>query len=83
MSRFAGLCAALSLVASGLWAQAIAPPPLVWLYPLALDSKEQPVTDLTAADFKIADQGKAQTILLFRRPGAKTSAARHSSASLS
>lgn len=75
MSRFAGLCAALSLVASGLWAQAIAPPPLVWLYPLALDSKEQPVTDLTAADFKIADQGKAQTILLFRRPGAKTSAA--------
>lgn len=64
----------LSLVwaASGLWAQAIAPPPLVHLYPIVLDSSNQPVTDLTAADFKIADQGKSQTILLFHRPAAQT-----------
>ena len=39
-----------------------------------LDSKGQPVTDLTAGDFKVADQGKSQTILLFRSPVAKNSA---------
>jgi len=32
------------------------------------------VTDLTAGDFKVADQGKSQTILLFRSPVAKNSA---------
>jgi hypothetical protein len=65
---------ALALAAAGLWAQATAPPPLVHLHPLVLDSKGQPVTDLTASDFKVADQGKTQTIFLFRRPVAKSSA---------
>jgi hypothetical protein len=32
------------------------------------------VTDLTAGDFKVADQGKSQTLLLFRSPVAKNSA---------
>jgi VWFA-related protein len=74
MPRFRGLCA-FSLAVSGLLAQATAPPPLVHLYPLVLDSKEQPVTDLNAGDFKVADQGKSQTIFLFRPPAARASAA--------
>jgi VWFA-related protein len=63
------------LAACRLWAQAAAPPPLVHLYPAALDSSGQPATGLTAEDFKIADNGKAQTILFFRRPSAKAPAA--------
>lgn len=73
MPRIGCFCAAL-LVLSGLLGQ-VSPPPLVHLYPVALDSKGRPVTDLTAADFKIADQGKSQTIFLFRRPAANESAA--------
>jgi VWFA-related protein len=71
MQCFARLCAAVSLTAYVLWAQAAEPPPLVHLHPLVLDSKGQAVTDLTAGDFKIADQGKSQAVLLFRRPAAK------------
>ena len=62
---------ALSMAACGLWAQGGPPPPLVHLYPAALDSSGQPATGLTAEDFRIADQGKSETIVFFRRPAAK------------
>src|SRR5580658_6355074 len=58
----------LALAASGLLAQAPAPGPLVRLYPVALDANGQPVTDLTADDFKIVDQTKAETIFAFHKP---------------
>src|ERR1035441_3997015 len=58
----------LALAASGLLAQARTPGPLVRLYPVALDANGKPVTDLTADDFKIVDQTKAQTILAFHEP---------------
>lgn len=58
----------LALAASALLAQNPAPGPLVRLYPVALDTNGQTVTDLTADDFKIADQSKAQTILFFHKP---------------
>ena len=45
-----------------------APPPLVQLRPIVLDSQGQPLDDLTANDFKITDQGRPQTIYFFRRP---------------
>jgi VWFA-related protein len=57
-----------ALAASGLLAQAPTPGPLVHLYPVALDASGQPVTDLTADDFKIVDQNKAQTIFTFHKP---------------
>ena len=53
---------------SGLSAQSAAPPLLVRLYPIATDSHGRPVKDLTAADFKITDQGKTETIFFFRPP---------------
>jgi len=59
---------ALALAASGLLAQAPTPGPLVRLYPVALDASGQPVTDLTADDFKIVDQNKPETIFTFRKP---------------
>ena len=59
---------ALALAASGLLAQAPTPGPLIRLYPVALDAGGQPVTGLTADDFKIVDQNKAQTIYTFRKP---------------
>lgn len=52
------------------------PPPaagLVNLNVVALDAKGQAVTDLTAADFKVADNGKPQTIATFRRRDAAAS----------
>ncbi|MGA2133121.1 MAG: VWA domain-containing protein [Bryobacteraceae bacterium] len=55
-------------LAAGLWAQAGAPPQLVYLYPVALDPNGQPVDDLSAGDFKVVDQGRSQTVVLFRRP---------------
>ena len=58
----------LALAASGLLAQAPTPGPLVRLDPVVLDASGQPVTDLTADDFKIVDQNKAQTIFFFREP---------------
>lgn len=58
----------LALAASALLAQAPTPGPLVRLYPVALDSNGQPVTDLTADDFKITDQNKAETIFTFQKP---------------
>jgi VWFA-related protein len=58
----------LALAASGLLAQAPAPGPLVHLYPVAVDANGQPVTDLTADDFKIVDQTKPVTILAFHGP---------------
>ncbi len=58
----------LALAASGLLAQAPTPGPLVHLYPVALDASGQPVTDLTADDFKIVDQNKAQTVYTFHGP---------------
>jgi VWFA-related protein len=64
----------LVLAASGLLAQAPAPGPLVRLYPTAVDASGQPVTDLTADDFKIVDQTKPETILAFHKPGHEPSA---------
>jgi len=58
----------LALAASGLLAQAPTPGPLIRLYPVALDASGQPVTDLTADDFKIVDQSKAEPIFLFHEP---------------
>jgi VWFA-related protein len=58
----------LALAASGLLAQAPAPGPLVRLYPVAFDAGGQPVTDLTADDFKIVDQNKAEPVLTFHKP---------------
>jgi VWFA-related protein len=56
------------LAAFGLLAQAPAPGPLVRLYPVAFDDSGKPVTDLTAADFKIVDQNKPETIFSFQKP---------------
>src|ERR1039458_3658011 len=58
----------LALAASGLLAQAPTPGPRARLDPVVLDASGQPVTDLTADDFKIVDQNKAQTIFTFRQP---------------
>ncbi len=63
------------MAASGLVAQVTAPPPLMHLFPVALDASGQPVTDLTAADFKISDQGKPETIFYFRGPHTEKAAA--------
>lgn len=66
------LICTLALTASGLLAQAPAPPPLIRLSPVALDASGKPVTDLTSSDFKIFDQGKPATILFFRRPSVES-----------
>jgi VWFA-related protein len=59
----------MALAVSGLLAQVPAGPPvLMRLYPVALDATGAPVTDLTAADFKIVDQGKPETIFSFHKP---------------
>jgi VWFA-related protein len=58
----------LALAASGLLAQAPTPGPLIRLYPVAVDAGGQPVTDLTADDFKITDQNKPGTIVAFHQP---------------
>src|SRR5271165_5413543 len=71
MSR---IVVSLALAASGLLAQAPAPGPLVRIYPVALDASGQPVTDLTADDFKIVDQNKAQTIFTLRKPRTEAAA---------
>ena len=68
MSKFKTTICTVALTASGLLAQSPAPPPLMHLYPVALDASGQPVTDLTAADFKIVDQGKPETIYAFHKP---------------
>lgn len=68
MSKSKTLLCTLALGASGLLAQAPGPPPLIRLYPVALDASGQPVTNLTANDFKIVDQGKPETIYAFRQP---------------
>src|ERR1035441_2897299 len=58
----------LAFAASGLLAQAPTPGPLIRLYPVVVDAGGQPVTDLTADDFKITDQNKPETIFAFRKP---------------
>ena len=65
----------LALAAFGLNAQTEAPPSLIDLHLLALDASGQPVTDLTSADLKIVDQGKAENILVFRKPRTEAPAA--------
>lgn len=75
MSNLERILCTLALAASGLPAQTTAPPPLMHLYPVALDSSGQPVTDLTAGDFTITDQAKPQTIFFFRGPGGAATAA--------
>lgn len=59
---------ALALAASAAFAQE--PARLVRLDVVALDAAGQPVSGMTADDFQIADQNKAQKIALFRAPAA-------------
>ncbi len=71
MIRLAGamLCGlALGAGSNGLEGQVAGPPELVRLYATAVDSSGQAVTDLTAADFTIADRGHQQAIAFFRKP---------------
>jgi VWFA-related protein len=68
MSKSKTLLCTIALAASGLLAQVQAPAPLIHLHPVALDASGQPVTDLTAGDFKIVDQTKSQTIFAFHKP---------------
>src|SRR5579862_9656756 len=75
MSSMSKIIFTLALAAAALLAQAPAPPTLVRLDPVALDATGQPVTDLTAADFKIIDDNKPQSIAFFRRPATEKSAA--------
>jgi len=56
------------MAASGLLAQAPSPGRLARLNPIAVDANGQPVTDLTADDFKIVDQNKPEAILAFHKP---------------
>lgn len=58
----------LVIAASGLLAQAPAAGALVRLYPVVTDAGGQPVTDLTADDFKIVDTNKPETIFAFHKP---------------
>lgn len=58
----------IGLSACGLLAQPPAPGRLMRINPLAVDSNGQPVTDLTADDFKIVDQNKPETIFDFHGP---------------
>jgi VWFA-related protein len=74
MSKSTTLLCTTALAASSLLAQAQAPPPLIHLHPVALDASGQPVTGLTAADFKIADQGKPETIFAFHGPAVEPAA---------
>ncbi|HUB81555.1 MAG TPA: VWA domain-containing protein [Bryobacteraceae bacterium] len=60
------------VAASALLAQAPAPGPLVRLYPVAVDAGGQPVTDLTADDFKITDLNKPESIFFFHPPAHET-----------
>ena len=68
MSRSKTLLCTVALAASGLLAQVPAPPPLIHLSIVALNASGEPVTDLTASDFKIVDQTKPQTIFAFHKP---------------
>src|SRR5580700_3685974 len=68
MSKSTTLLCTIALAGSSLLAQAPGPPVLLHLYPAALDASGQPVNDLTAADFKIVDQGKPETLFTFHKP---------------
>jgi VWFA-related protein len=57
------------LAVSGILAQTPTPGRLVRLSPVAVDANGQPVTDLTADDFKIVDQSKPETVFAFHKPG--------------
>ncbi len=54
--------------------EAAPPPALVSLNIVALDSKGQSVTDLSADDFRITDNGKPQKVVSFRQRDARPSA---------
>ena len=60
-----------ALVLGSLLRAADAPEQLKKLNVAALDAHGQPVTDLTAADFQVFDDGKPQPILYFRFTSAK------------
>jgi hypothetical protein len=53
-----------------LFGQSPSPPSLVHLRVAALDPAGRPVSDLSASDFKIWDQGKLQTIVAFSHQAA-------------
>ena len=66
---FRTLCGALAVGAFVIAASAQAPVQLVRLNVVAVDAQGKPVTDLTAADFHITDEGKPETIALFHSGG--------------
>src|ERR1019366_1858989 len=74
MSKSKTLLCTIALAACGLLAQVPAPPPLIRLYLVALNASGQPVTDLTAADFKIVNQTKSQTTFPFHKPAIELAA---------
>jgi VWFA-related protein len=63
------LCGGLALSALILTASAQEPVKLVKLNVVAVDAQGKPVGDLTANDFHIVDEGKPETIALFRAGG--------------
>ena len=66
---FRTICGALAVGTLVLAAYAQEPAQLVRLNVVAVDAQGKPVTDLTAADFHIVDEGKPQTIALFHSGG--------------
>jgi VWFA-related protein len=70
--RVAMLLAAACAAGERAYPQAAEPPAqVVQLSVVALDSHGQPVGDLTAADFEIADAGKPQKVAIFRHGDVK------------
>jgi VWFA-related protein len=63
------LCGGLAVSALILTASAQEPAKLVKLNVVAVDQQGKPVGDLTASDFHIVDEGKPETIALFRAGG--------------
>jgi len=69
------ILATFALAACAALAQDVAAPRLVTLNLTATDSQGHPVTDLTAADIQITDQGKATPFVAFRNDALRAPAA--------
>ena len=68
MPKFKSIFVTFAMTAPALLADGGSLPVLMHLNPVVLDASGQPVTDLTAADFKIVDNGKAESIYFFHKP---------------